>query len=138
MSEDTVSTGCGKQVRVLGHMLYVRKCIEPDIIDKATGKLLLALPDWAKDFAEKAYAWVELIGKGPQVGAPAEGQYLQQREAKHLPRHVPDEYMIGDMLLIPAEPWRFYHSPYAESGERGIEFFIDETVPLAISRGESA
>jgi len=108
--------------------LYVRKCKVPDVVD-ATGKLLLALPEWSQDFADKPYAWVEVLGKGPDVGKPAIGDYGKIRTKRGYARHIPDKLTIGCLVLIPAQPWLFWHSPYAP---KGIELFIDETVPLAI------
>lgn len=133
MKTDTVQTVTGDTVRVLGHWLYVRKCKVPDIYDKATKKLLLVMPEWVKNFAEKPYAWVELIAKGPKVGTLAQGDYAKTRKHRGYARHIPDEMQLGDLIMIPNQPWRMMHSPFAP---HGIEFFIDETVPLCVYRPE--
>lgn len=128
MSDNTVQTLTGERVQLLGHWLYVRKCKVPDIIDSATGKVLLELPALTKDFADQLFAWVELLGKGPEVGKPSSGAYGKERKQRGYARHIPDVLNIGDLLLIPIQPWKMMHSPYCPV--QGIDFFIDETVPL--------
>ena len=133
MNTDVVQTVAGRKVRLLGHWIYVRKCVAQDVIDKATGKLLLELPQWSKDFAEQPFAWVEVLAIGPKVGKPALGDYWLERKAtQKYAKHIPNEMEIGDLVLIPNQPWKFMHSPYAPT--KGIDFFIDETVPVCISR----
>ena len=106
------------------------------MVDKATGKLLLELPMLAKDFYEQPWAWTELLAKGPLIGKPATGNYWKLRKARGYVRCLPDEMQVGDLLLIPNQPWRFMHSPYAPT--KGIDFFVDETVPVCIYRKEEA
>jgi len=135
MDEATVLTVTGTKVHLLGHWLYVRKCKRPDVVD-ATGRVLIEMPNLAKNFADHLFSWVTLIGKGPKVGKLATGEYGKLRFRRGYAKHIPDEMKLGDMLLIPIQPWRFMHSPYWP--EDGIEFFVDETVPLCIYRKEDA
>lgn len=115
-------------IRLLGHWLYLKKCLDSDILN-SKGEILIVLPDHRKDYAELLYAWFEVIAKGPQVGqaVPKGGCYWQERKTRGFPNKVQDAFEVGDRIMIQCEPWRFEHSPYATRGE---QIFLDETVPI--------
>lgn len=112
-----------------GHWLYVKKCLQSDIVDPATGKTLIVLPEKSKDFPEMLYAWFEVVAKGPQVGTRVNENtlYGKERKARGFAMHLPDMLKLGDRFLTRCDPWRMLHSPYAKEGE---QFFMDETAPM--------
>jgi len=97
--DKTIATNVGEDgkfnLRLLGHNVYVRKCIIPDISD-ADGKLLIALCEKTKDRTN----WCEIIAIGPRCGQRRNVSKAELR-AKHLNRWMNTPIKKGDFVVLP-------------------------------------
>jgi len=119
------------KLRVMGHNLYCRACVKPHLQDE-DGKIILELTDhYRRGYIEHGTEsmWLEVIGKGPEVGRKRDWTKAKLREF-HCPQHLADCYEIGDLILCPARhSWGIKHVPYND-----FEYFIDEAVPICAWR----
>ena len=112
-----------------GHSYYVRKCKTPEMADG------IAMPDSVR---ERSY-WVEVVGKGPNVGRPCNKSHRKEFRTKlsvggrhrtgagYLAKCIADVADVGDLLLCPNEDRRIKRTPWCV-----YEYFIEESCPLAI------
>lgn len=111
-----------------GHAYYVRKCV--------TGGQVAGADFWRRHLggielpesvAERSLL-VEVVGIGPRVGQPCSKEHATRfRRARCFDGHA----AVGDVLLCPDEDPGIKRSPLAD-----WEFFIEESVPLAIVPAE--
>jgi hypothetical protein len=114
-----------------GHCYYVRKCktgdLQPDGTRTVGG---IVLPEMEGNAGTNNSFWAEVMGIGPQSGRPCPDIHRHQfRRA----RCIGDLAVVGDLVMLPAEDQGIKRSPYAD-----YEFFVEESVPLAIYKGGAA
>ena len=99
VTDKTVARNVGEEgkhtLRVLGHNLYVRKCVVPDITDEA-GKIVVALCEQTKDRTN----WAEVVAVGPKVGQRRNGN-KRDLKAKDLARWANMQIKPGDFVVLP-------------------------------------
>jgi len=112
-----------------GHCLYVRKCKTGD--KQADGSYTVGgihLPEMDRFYnaGSNNSFWAEVLGVGPNVGRPCPKLHGHRfRRA----RCLSDVAEVGDLVMLPPEDQGIKRSPYAD-----YEFFIEESVPLALYR----
>ena len=107
-----------------GHCLYVRKCKTGDVREDGTRELGgILLPDLA---VENSF-WAEVVGIGPRAGRPCSELHRHRFKRARWFGEAPD---VGDLVMLPGEDQGIKRSPYAE-----YEFFVEESVPLAVHHG---
>ena len=110
-----------------GHALYVRKCmtgeqVGEDFWDRHLDGIILT--QQRADYS----LTVEVVAIGPRVGKPCTKEHYKHHERRC--RCMSDVYKVGDMLLCPNDhPTGIQVSPL-----NSFEYFIEETVPIAIWR----
>jgi len=106
-----------------GHCFYVRKCITGDqsgtFWERKIGEI--EIPDTVANRSNT----VEVLAIGPRVAKPCTKAHCRKYERM---TRLPDQVKVGDMLLCPSTTdIRFLRSPLGNE-----EFFIEESIPLAI------
>ena len=108
-----------------GHCYYVRKCITgeqvgPRKMDRAIGGIFLP-----ENYADRSQ-WVEVLAAGRNVGKRCAKWHAKKFGRA---RQLAGDTRVGDMLLCPNEGLGIMPSPFGEE-----EFFIEESVPMAVYR----
>jgi len=127
-NECMVKGADGKPMKlvVYGPRLYVRKCKMPEP-KNSEGKVLIALPDHSRDYSDKSFAWHEILAVGDAHGMPRTDKSKGFRKKLGIPKQLSAVFKKGQMVLCSDSHWSVVHSPYSQH-----EFFIDETMPMAV------
>jgi co-chaperonin GroES (HSP10) len=117
-------------IKLLGHRVYVRKCVQPDLTDE-DGKLIIALCDKSKEMTN----WCEVLAVGPECGKSRRGTRRELR-AKDLDRWVDCIVTPGDFVVLPEcskrnMMWR------GGLGDES-ELIVDESEMIAMLRRKDA
>jgi hypothetical protein len=122
-----------------GHSVYARKCLRAEAIKG------IILPEYVRENRDQNFAWLEVLGVGPQVGKPCSKAHMHQfRRA----RCLSDVLQKGDLIMCPIRAefgCGLQKSPLCglDAGSQGPEYdppewFIEESIPLMIYRKEAA
>lgn len=105
-----------------GHCYYVRACENPDDV----GGIILT------ERAKNKSLWAEVLAVGPNVGKPCEKKHQKMfSRPRTMGQHAP----VGSLILCPCEDEQgIEDSPVSP----GVEYFIEESCPLAYDLEESA
>ena len=138
MNENVVKLG-DVSVRPLyfgGHALYVRKCkpgekFGDDFNTRQIGGIILPTrrmdPEHPVDDLSDWSQYVELLAKGPRVGTKCSKAHAKRYGRA---RRINMNAQIGDILYCPND----HENGIQKSPIVDFEFFIEESIPLAIWR----
>jgi hypothetical protein len=111
-----------KTLTVLGHWVYVRKCVRPD-------PMPIVLPDAMRDTGDyiARLGQVEVLAIGAKVG---ERRTQKQKElvARGWARQQVPDFKVGDIVLVPERSQHLWRSAI----NKADEFFIDEAEIRAV------
>jgi len=108
-----------------GHCYYVRRCTTGEMVDGEFWRRQMGGVEIPESAITRSQVG-EIIGRGPRVGRPCISR--RHREHHKRARWFSDGANVGDFVLIPSED-----DPGIKRSELGnAEFFIEESVPLAI------
>jgi len=117
-------------LRLLGHNVYVRKCLVPDITDE-DGKLLVAFCDKTKEKTN----WCEVLAIGPKCGRRRSGS-KSKLMALNLNRWMNTPINKGDFVVLPESSKRelMWRGGLGDESE----LVVDESELIAMIRAEDA
>lgn len=87
--------------RVMGHNVYVRRCINPDIEDD-DGNVIIVLPDIVANNTNCA----EVLAIGPKVGKPRDEIYYNRKRRKQMGLNLcynMSDLQVGDLVYLPQQ-----------------------------------
>ena len=126
--------GGNEKIVPQGHWLYVRQLRTKKTDDDGDVKVF-----HVEDPENPPAKWCRVLAKGARVGMNRSdesnaqwGPYTAARLVAPPPWHVDNAVEVGDDILIPgSHVWGIIRSTVSDT-----EFFVDESVPIAISTPE--